>query len=288
MASSQAPAAPAKKQKAIWNAVQDDTLVVTMEEQKKLGLQSESGWKAAVWTAVAVVVNKEHPLDLKDDYKTVKELLGMSGFGWDEGKGVVRADEHVWQALIKTNSSYEKWQTKPFPLYYQMAGLVSDVIATGDNVYCLEASSASYSSGRSSTAPEESVEANVNHDSDEEVTTATISKKQYKPESPEPSRKHTKGRTSAAHSIEHMVDVVGDLTTALMMPSSDATTVLVPSSTHCSQAYQLAEEEEELSDNELVRVMKLFSRDTPAADAYLAFKRKMACSLWLQDALSNP
>ncbi|KIJ34472.1 hypothetical protein M422DRAFT_263438 [Sphaerobolus stellatus SS14] len=202
MASSQAPAAPAKKQKAIWNAAQDDTLVVTMEEQKKLGLQSESGWKAAVWTAVAVVVNKEHPLDvlkngeqckthlagyLKDDYKTVKELLGMSGLGWDEGKGVVTADEHVWQALIKTNSSYGKWQTKPFPLYYQMAGLVSDVIATGDNVYCLEASSASYSSGRSSTAPEDSVEVNVNHDSDEEVTAATISKKRYKPESPEPS-----------------------------------------------------------------------------------------------------
>ena len=42
-------------------------------------------------------------LQLKEDYKVVKELVNMSGFGWDEGKGVVTAEEHVWAALIQVN-----------------------------------------------------------------------------------------------------------------------------------------------------------------------------------------
>ena len=61
-------------------------------------------------------------------------------------------------------------------------------------------------------------------------------------------------------------------------PSNDIPP-LPPSPTHRKQAYQLAEEEEDMSDNELVSVMKLFARDTAAADAYLAFTRKPARSL---------
>lgn len=52
-----------------------------------------------------------------------------------------------------------------------------------------------------------------------------------------------------------------------------------------TRAYQVAEAEEDLSDNELVQVMKVFQGSTEHADAYLAFKRKVARQLWLQSIL---
>jgi hypothetical protein len=52
-----------------------------------------------------------------------------------------------------------------------------------------------------------------------------------------------------------------------------------------TKAYQVAEAEEELSDHDLVRVMKVFQGSTEHADAYLAFQRKGARRLWLQDLL---
>jgi len=139
MATLQAPGPPPKKPKVTWNSAQDNTLILTLEEQKACGLQSESGWKGTVWSIVAKAVNIGHTseipkapehcksrfgrvcpaisyislylilstlLQLKEDYKVVKELLGMSGFGWDDGKGVVTAEEHVWTALIKVIVAY--------------------------------------------------------------------------------------------------------------------------------------------------------------------------------------
>ncbi|KIJ33469.1 hypothetical protein M422DRAFT_264574 [Sphaerobolus stellatus SS14] len=293
---------PVPKPKVTWNAAQDDTLITTLEEQKKLGLQSESGWKGTVWTTVAGVINKEHSSDvpkgsdqcksrfgrLKEEYKVVKELLGTSGFGWDEGKGVVTAEETVWAPLIKANPTYEKWKTKSFPLYYQLAELIGDVIATGENVY----RSASFStSSRSSAVLEDAkVDREASGDESDEVEAIDNAalKKQYRAATPEDPKKCRKGHTSGAHAIERMVDVVDGLTRALLAPEDKIPTALPPSPTRRKQAYQLAEDEEGLSDNEMVGVMKLFARDTAAADAYLAFKRPTARTLWLRDALDNP
>jgi len=60
---------------------------------------------------------------------------------------------------------------------------------------------------------------------------------------------------------------------------------LNPSPVRRTKAYQVAEAEEDLSDNELVKVMKVFQGSTEHADAYLAFNRKSARRLWLQSIL---
>ena len=76
MATPQAPTAPPKKPKVSWNSAQDDTLMVTMEEQKSLGLQSESGWKKTVWPIVAKAVNTEHPVDVPKEPDHCKSHFG--------------------------------------------------------------------------------------------------------------------------------------------------------------------------------------------------------------------
>jgi len=88
--------------------------------------------------------------------------------------------------------------------------------------------------------------------------------------------------------MNNMVHTVDKLAT--MFAASEAAHnafALPPSPVRRREAYQLAETEEEMSDNEIVSVMKLFSRDTASADAYLAFTRKSARSLWLRDALNS-
>jgi hypothetical protein len=74
----------------------------------------------------------------------------------------------------------------------------------------------------------------------------------------------------------------------LESPGPGEQLALEPSPVRRTKAYQVAEAEEELSDNELVKVMKVFQRSTEHADAYLAFKRKGARHLWLQSLLEEP
>jgi len=45
-------------------------------------------------------------LQLKGEYKVVKTLRGLSGFGWDEGNQMVTAPMAVWAAYVKVHRSH--------------------------------------------------------------------------------------------------------------------------------------------------------------------------------------
>ncbi|KAE8209693.1 hypothetical protein CF326_g10079 [Tilletia indica] len=55
----------------------------------------------------------------------------MSGFGWDEDRQKVTAEEEVWNDLIKRRPEFKKWKTKSFPLYPRLDALNAKVTATG-------------------------------------------------------------------------------------------------------------------------------------------------------------
>jgi hypothetical protein len=38
---------------------------------------------------------------MKGEFLSVKKLRAMSGFGWDDAKGVVTAAQDVWDKLLK-------------------------------------------------------------------------------------------------------------------------------------------------------------------------------------------
>ncbi|KIJ44461.1 hypothetical protein M422DRAFT_252066 [Sphaerobolus stellatus SS14] len=113
---------------------------------------------------------------------------------------------------------------------------------------------------------------NINSDIEEvpqKPETPVVKKRPYQATSPEPSsRKKRNSRKVSAH---------------LGSPEGD----LEASPLHRTQAYQVAEEEEGLSDHELVTVMKVFQNSTTHADAYLAFKRKATRRLWLQSIMEE-
>ncbi|XWS62657.1 hypothetical protein CRYUN_Cryun06bG0029500 [Craigia yunnanensis] len=58
---------------------------------------------------------------MKKDYGVVKTLLGRNGFGWDETRQMVVADDKVWDNYIPVRSEARPFRRKSFPLYKIMS-----------------------------------------------------------------------------------------------------------------------------------------------------------------------
>ncbi|KIJ30883.1 hypothetical protein M422DRAFT_267492 [Sphaerobolus stellatus SS14] len=296
---------PEKKKTAnvSWSEAEDAKLVEVLLEEQANGQQAESGWKKAVWTKVIQALHQESPDSknktadkakmrfdrLKGEYKAVKDLRDQSGFGWDDGKQRVTAPESVWEPLIEAKSPLAKWKDKSFPLFDDMAKLCRDVIATGDNVFrtrtLTESSQGTQGSGWMDGS--EWNECGQNNSDIEEVSkpeTPALKKRPYRAISPEDtSRKKRNSRVSGANAIITLANTIHKVSAQFGSPEGD----LDASPLRRTRAYQVAEEEEGLSDHELVTVMKVFQNSTTHADAYLAFKCKAARKLWLQSVMDE-
>ena len=52
---------------------------------------------------------------LKGQYKTVRNLLEASGFGWDPEKCKVTAPDDVWDCYIESHTNAAYFRDNPFP-----------------------------------------------------------------------------------------------------------------------------------------------------------------------------
>jgi hypothetical protein len=96
---------------ATWSNEEVSQLVEQLLEAKNLGQTSENGFKSAVWAKIAS--SFEDPLKkanricelkwarIKKDYKYVKFLRELSGFGWDEETGLLTAEPQVWADIAR-------------------------------------------------------------------------------------------------------------------------------------------------------------------------------------------
>lgn len=62
----------------------------------------------------------------------MKEAHKQSGVGWNEAMGTIIAEPPVWAKIIVSNPKVKKFQSRPFPLYNQLAALYDGSCATGD------------------------------------------------------------------------------------------------------------------------------------------------------------
>nr|CAD1830449.1 unnamed protein product [Ananas comosus var. bracteatus] len=74
---------------------------------------------------------KDQEQQLKKQFKAVKSLVEMSGFGWDGDKKMVSAPSEVWEPLINTNKELRKWHNKPFPWYEALYDIYEGTYAEG-------------------------------------------------------------------------------------------------------------------------------------------------------------
>ena len=111
-----------------------------------------------------------------------------------------------------------------------------------------------------------------------------MKKRPYEPHSPgESSHKKCKSHVSGTNVIVSLAGTIQKVSAHFGSPEGD----LDASPLRQTRAYQVAEEEEGLSEHELVTIMKVFQNSTTHTDAYLAFKRKAARKLWLQSVMEE-
>jgi hypothetical protein len=62
---------------------------------------------------------------LKKDYRSVKDLVEQSGFGWNSERMMVEAPENIWASFTarKNNEAALHWRDKSFPYYDDLSKL---------------------------------------------------------------------------------------------------------------------------------------------------------------------
>jgi len=102
------------KPKALWSADDVSTMVTKLLELSD-GNTADNGFKSSAWQTVADAFADELKTKdscsgkfqrLKREYKEVKFLRDLSGFGWDESADTVQAEEQVWDGILRVSAAY--------------------------------------------------------------------------------------------------------------------------------------------------------------------------------------
>ncbi|KAJ6708005.1 L10-INTERACTING MYB DOMAIN-CONTAINING PROTEIN-LIKE ISOFORM X1 [Salix viminalis] len=119
--------------KAEWTPTRDAYLVELFIDQHNFGRTAYNEFKNEMIRSVTRDFNKKFGMNLeesqvknrynvmKKDFGVVKTLLTRTGFGWDESRQMVVADDKVWDSYIAVKCEARPFRRKSFPLYKQMS-----------------------------------------------------------------------------------------------------------------------------------------------------------------------
>ncbi|TCD59899.1 hypothetical protein EIP91_011210 [Steccherinum ochraceum] len=130
---------------------------IVLDYLKSIPRAADNNYKGDVYTAISVKLAaidfslkkaqvKSYWSRLKTNFTSVRFLRKTSGFGWDDEKKVVFAEEKVWRDLLydetgartKKYNLYNPWRSNSFPWYDDMVQLLGDVQATGQLAFSLQ------------------------------------------------------------------------------------------------------------------------------------------------------
>ncbi|KAJ3979342.1 Myb/SANT-like DNA-binding domain-containing protein, partial [Lentinula detonsa] len=282
---------------AVWSLADDEVLITILKEQKDAGFQTDNGgfhsdaYKAATEKLVTSTSKgamktaemcKTRWCTLKKEFKDVKFILSVSGFGWDAERGMATATNSVWEDLLKKKPKLKCWKKKCFPYYNQIFDLVEGQVATGATAFFPgESVSTSISPSASQTPAQQSWSATSSMSS---VPSTLRKRSAITRDSNDRPLKRAHGRkpTQSDAGFE-MAEAVRDLARSAMGDGSDPS-VLSPA--RKTRAIACLEQDDQLSDNEMIDAFKLIRRETSVADTYLAIGSIARRTRFIQAELS--
>ncbi|XP_040383913.1 uncharacterized protein LOC102711297 [Oryza brachyantha] len=108
------------------------------------GFRTQNAWSKEAWTNIVCCLNtkfstsfttnqvKQKEQDLKKNYRSVKDLLHQSGFGWDSDRMMVSAPQSVWDTFAdRKNKDAIHWRDKSFPYFDDLGPLYDGRYAEG-------------------------------------------------------------------------------------------------------------------------------------------------------------
>ncbi|CAO2037925.1 unnamed protein product [Urochloa humidicola] len=131
--------------RARWSHQMKLYLITLLKEYDVPGFRTQNAWSKEAWTNIVCRLNakfgtsfsvnqvKQKEQDLKKDYRSAKDLLAESGFGWDKERMMVDAPASVWASFAsrKNNSQALHWQDRSFPYFDALAPLYDGRHAEG-------------------------------------------------------------------------------------------------------------------------------------------------------------
>ncbi|PIL29418.1 hypothetical protein GSI_09470 [Ganoderma sinense ZZ0214-1] len=226
---------------------------------------------------------------LKGEFVLVQKMRGQSGFGWDETTKTVTATKEVWDPFLKQYPKAKDLLGEPFPLYDELLTLVDGAVATGNFIF----RSGKGGQSGAQAAPAEAPAGTPSRSQEGAPSTPPSVAREGAPEvldltegdgadNVDRAASHKKGRVSDADallSVSHVICSVGDALTipalGLMTPQCKA------------KAIALVEEDEDMSETEVVQVAKMFRVQPDIADTYVALKSKATQSSYVPSELDD-
>ncbi|KAJ7129933.1 hypothetical protein C8R46DRAFT_678274 [Mycena filopes] len=316
----------------IWPATGLAILVRVFLEEKKLARQAESGWTAESYHRVVVALAAEGIVRttkqvkscwtrMKGQYKIVKGMLTLSGFGFNAATKTVTATEQVWDAYLQKHKKHAAFKNRPFIHYDDLAFLCDDVMATGEDAFSNGAAGGtqsqnpddhdgSFDSNGAGGAGDDGDDEEDEDEDDEEPTAPRGALKDISnnaasfPSTPKvqshrsigsaSSKKATVGANRSRHGRMSSTSVLAGLAASVetlaasFQEESQAKTSDSPARRETAWDAMVADEGLDLSDNEFAAAVEVFS-STKLADQYLKFpvERKAARRLWLNTAIGR-
>ncbi|KAK2980871.1 hypothetical protein RJ640_003061 [Escallonia rubra] len=113
------------RSRTYWTPTMEHHFVDLMLEHMQRGNRIGHTFNKQAWTDMLAVFNDKNGSQydkdaLKSRYTTlwkqfydIKNLLGQSGFSWDETRQMLVADDYVWNAYLKAYPDARSYKTKP-------------------------------------------------------------------------------------------------------------------------------------------------------------------------------
>ncbi|KAK3123768.1 hypothetical protein QOZ80_8AG0635730 [Eleusine coracana subsp. coracana] len=98
--------------RAKWSHQMKVFLIDLLKDHDVPGFRTQNSWSKEAWNNIVCRLNakfgtyftvsqvKQKEQDLKKDYRTIKDLLDQSGFGWNNERMMVQAPENVWASFV--------------------------------------------------------------------------------------------------------------------------------------------------------------------------------------------
>ena len=108
--------------RAKWSHQMKVYLIRLLKDYDVPGFRTQNAWSTEAWTNIVCRLNqkfgvlfnvkqvKQKEQDLKKDYRSVKDLLDESGFGWDSERNMVDAPDSVWASFAARRNSKDALQ----------------------------------------------------------------------------------------------------------------------------------------------------------------------------------
>ncbi|XP_077243671.1 uncharacterized protein LOC143884142 isoform X4 [Tasmannia lanceolata] len=129
----------------VWSSEMDKVLIITLLHQVSEGNKIPNGFKDVAYNAAVHKVNQQFELHLNKDhiknrvktlkatYKSLNDLVGQNGFGWDSVKKRISVSDEAYETYIAAHPESRRFFTQRHELYEEMKDVFGEYQWTRTN-----------------------------------------------------------------------------------------------------------------------------------------------------------